>query len=362
MRSLLLNTPTTSGAVLRHHYASSPLSYRLVSRPYTRTRPASHPPSPSAPPTHRRRNTPPPQHHDGATPPKEPSPSSTARSQSPLVRFTARLRTLLSPQKPLTTDPDTPSLGSRGTSRPLARTLDRLPPFARILILSILTLMLYSPLILFFHQHIAQLMWITGPSMYPFLNTDYYGTGTGAVKDNGKVKAGGGVWRDVVWVSLWRPYEDLRRGEIVAFWSPRDPEKMLVKRVIGLEGDYVRHRDAGETVKAGNQQSPVAEKRMVVEGGFGELVSISDGPRGQSDWEQVPQGHVWVEGEHGAEGGRWTWDSNAYGPISTGLIVGKVKAVVYPFRKAGRIRWEDWRGDARVRDGDVQERIAAFYG
>lgn len=31
--------------------------------------------------------------------------------------------------------------------------------------------------------------------------------------------------------------------------------------------------------------------------------------------EVVPQGHVWVEGEH-PESERWSMDSNCYGPVS----------------------------------------------
>ena len=79
-------------------------------------------------------------------------------------------------------------------------------------------------------------------------------------------------------------------------------------------------------------------------------------------WEQVPQGQVWVEGENGAEAGRWSWDSNVYGPISTGLVMGRVKAVVWPWGKAGWIRWEDWRGSERVREGRLEERIGVYYG
>lgn len=223
--------------------------------------------------------------------------------------------------------------------------------------------------------------------MYPYFNTDYYGTidrdksgskgkkGVKRVDSNSSMASTTNTRRDIVVVWMWRPWEDLKRGEVIAFWSPRDPEKMLVKRVIAVEGDYIKGRDASNSIGQrrgeggeggvdgdGNLQSPT---KRIVEGAFGEIVAISSGSNLHylgPGWEQVPQGHVWVEGENGAEGGRWSQDSNAYGPISTGLIVGKLKAVVYPFGKAGRIRWEDWKGDdGRVREGDLQERIEAYY-
>ncbi|KAA6414092.1 MAG: mitochondrial inner membrane protease subunit 2 [Lasallia pustulata] len=91
---------------------------------------------------------------------------------------------------------------------------------------------------------------------------------------------------------------------------------MVVKRVVALEGDVVATR---------------APYPFAV--------------------ETVPLGHVWVEGEHPEA--RMSLDSNTYGPISKSLIAGKVKGIVWPFAKAGLLRWEDYKGNSRVikRDG-----------
>lgn len=45
---------------------------------------------------------------------------------------------------------------------------------------------------------------------------------------------------DYVFMSSWaaRNY-DIRRGDIVAFVSPKKPDETLIKRVIGLEGDFI---------------------------------------------------------------------------------------------------------------------------
>src|SRR5438034_8590164 len=39
------------------------------------------------------------------------------------------------------------------------------------------------------------------------------------------------------------PARTIRRGEILAFWSPQDPNLRLVKRVIGLPGETVEVRN-----------------------------------------------------------------------------------------------------------------------
>ena len=99
---------------------------------------------------------------------------------------------------------------------------------------------------------------------------------------------------------------------------------MAVKRVIALEGDTVRTRPP----------YPFSE-------------------------EKVPLGHVWVEGEH-SDDGNPSIDSNIYGPIPLSLLTGKVRAVYWPWSKAGLVRWQDWRGSERVREGNVEGRTEIY--
>ncbi|MCJ1245792.1 hypothetical protein MMC30_002996 [Trapelia coarctata] len=153
-----------------------------------------------------------------------------------------------------------------------------------------------APIAIFLNDNFAQLMWVNGPSMYPFLNTDYNSTTT----------------KDVVFVNMWNPWKGLKRGMVVALWSPYNPEHMMVKRIIALEGDEVITK------------RPYPLKKAI-----------------------VPTGHVWVEGEH-PENTRKSLDSNTYGPVAKSLIVGKVRAVVWPWAKAGVIQWQDYRGSPRV--------------
>ena len=94
---------------------------------------------------------------------------------------------------------------------------------------------------------------------------------------------------------------------------------MAVKRIIALEGDVVRTKPP----------YPFTE-------------------------ETVPFGHVWVEGEH-PDDSRSSIDSNTYGPVPVALLVGRVTGVYWPWSKAGWIRWQDWKGTSRVREGRIPD-------
>lgn len=85
---------------------------------------------------------------------------------------------------------------------------------------------------------------------------------------------------------------------------PHKPEKLGIKRVVALEGDWVtldyRRRDRG------GKEGSTAEG-MVWEG-VGERKEFGVGKR---RWK-VPYGHVWVEGDNVNQ----SKDSNSYGPVS----------------------------------------------
>ncbi|KAI0013143.1 LexA/Signal peptidase [Xylariaceae sp. FL0662B] len=151
----------------------------------------------------------------------------------------------------------------------------------------------WIPVLSMIHDYVGELSWISGPSMYPFLNAE---------KDQTTRK-------DVVFNFKWKAQNELRRGMIITFWNPSNPELMTVKRIIGLEGDIIRTRN------------PYPAPTVL-----------------------VPPGHIWVEGDGGERESR---DSNDYGPISTGLIIGKVTHVLWPLHRAGKVRWWEFAENIR---------------
>jgi len=82
-----------------------------------------------------------------------------------------------------------------------------------------------------------------------------------------------------------------------------DPEKVAVKRVIGLEGDVIRTK-----------------------------------PPFPFEYTTVPEGHIWVEGD-----GDRTIDSNTYGAISARLVTGRITHILSPWSRAGPLRWQDYK-------------------
>lgn len=91
----------------------------------------------------------------------------------------------------------------------------------------------------------------------------------------------------------------LKRGDLVTYISPLDPTRMVCKRLIGLPGDVI-------CVDPTGAMAPSTEHVV------------------------IPKGHVWLIGDN-AEMSR---DSRQYGPVSMGLLRGKLVAKVWPLTSA----------------------------
>jgi signal peptidase I len=117
---------------------------------------------------------------------------------------------------------------------------------------------------------------------------------------------------------------DVNRGDIVVFKAPpgADPKvKDLVKRVIGLPGETVEHRDG----------------RVYVDG---QVLKESYLPRGtRTDCAQfkadcfpsgpIPEDHYWVMGDNRG----FSKDSRAFGTIEKDDIVGRVFVRIWPLNR-----------------------------
>ncbi|EGW32104.1 uncharacterized protein SPAPADRAFT_139200 [Spathaspora passalidarum NRRL Y-27907] len=139
----------------------------------------------------------------------------------------------------------------------------------------------WVPVLHYINKHFYQPYQIRGISMTPTFNP---GTTT--------------TTNDIVLVRKYnlRKPTSVDRGDIIMFRSPEDPEKLLTKRIVGMQGDTIKPRDT-------------YPKREVI----------------------VPRSHLWVEGDNLAH----SVDSNKFGCISQGLLVGKVIMVVWPLSRFG---------------------------
>ena len=59
----------------------------------------------------------------------------------------------------------------------------------------------WIPAVIFFNEHVGEIAQVHGPSMYPYLNSDF----------NVNLK------KDLCWISRWNPTENIQRGMIVSF-------------------------------------------------------------------------------------------------------------------------------------------------
>ena len=108
----------------------------------------------------------------------------------------------------------------------------------------------------------------------------------------------GDVARDRVWLDKFsiQMLHRYRRGDVVVLKSPERPGDCIVKRLIGLEGDWVKMRD-GKSVL-------------------------------------IPKGKCWIEGDNAV----FSDDSDKYGPVPMALIDSRVIAVVWPPEHAKLVR------------------------
>ncbi|KAI0722861.1 LexA/Signal peptidase [Earliella scabrosa] len=142
-----------------------------------------------------------------------------------------------------------------------------------------LSALVWLPLGLFVTEYAFNIKAVKGRSMQPTLNPD------------------DSPWRDIVLfdrfsVKMWHQF---RRGDVVALKSPTD-SKLVVKRIIALEGDVVRTLPP----------YPDAEVR-------------------------IPPGHAWVEGDEPFR----TEDSNRFGPVPLGLVESKLAWIIWPWGRLG---------------------------
>ena len=114
----------------------------------------------------------------------------------------------------------------------------------------------------------------------------------------------------------------IRNGLMFVGLLPDDAENHLIKRVIGLPGDRVVCCDEGERLTVNGE--PLVEPYL----------KPGDAPSNQEFDIRVPEGSVWVMGDHRSDSS----DSRFHDPSGTGadgsvpqsLVVGRAVALVWP--------------------------------
>lgn len=137
-----------------------------------------------------------------------------------------------------------------------------------------LAMLSWIPVMIVFNEHVCYVGKIEGSSMRPTFNPS--------------------ALNQQDWVLLWkyglRSPNTIKLNDVVLFKSPENPNKILCKRVKGVQGDSIQTR--------------YPYPREIC---------------------NIPRSHLWVEGDN-----IHSIDSNTFGPISSGLVIGIATKVIWP--------------------------------
>ncbi|SCV03686.1 LAME_0H12420g1_1 [Lachancea meyersii CBS 8951] len=157
----------------------------------------------------------------------------------------------------------------------------------------------WIPVALTFNENVCYVAKIEGKSMRPTLNpSDKTHTD---------------------WVLMWKwgakNPANLRHNDVVLFKSPSDPQRVYCKRIKGVQYDTIQTRHP--------------YPRAIV---------------------TIPRSHIWTEGDNAFH----STDSNEFGPVSTGLVLGKAVAIVWPpSRWNSSLNQSVGRGDLSIKGSAI---------
>lgn len=120
---------------------------------------------------------------------------------------------------------------------------------------------------------------------------------------------------------------DASEGDIVVFARPKgdsSPEKVLIKRVIGLPGDVVQLKKGVVYINGLAIDEPYVNKKC----GSAPTRPLN----GKSRWS-VPRGDVFVLGDNRCN----SHDSRAFGPIPSASVSGRAFAIIWPVNRITKL-------------------------
>jgi signal peptidase I len=122
------------------------------------------------------------------------------------------------------------------------------------------------------------------------------------------------------------PIEPIRRGEVIVFKFPQDPERDFIKRVIGLPGETVRLENGSVFVtQPGGVEVRIDEPYLVTGTDGRPAPTLPRDAAGTTEWV-VRDGEYFVMGDNRPE----SQDSRFFGPIERDLIVGRAFVRYFP--------------------------------
>ncbi|MCP3980378.1 MAG: signal peptidase I [bacterium] len=113
------------------------------------------------------------------------------------------------------------------------------------------------------------------------------------------------------WERALLPIRDIRRGDIVVFKNPEEPERDYIKRVIGLPGDQLAMRDGAVFVNGARLEEPYVNELYRTMHGYGPVT--------------VPDSKFFLMGDHR----NLSRDSRSWGPAGGELVKGRAFMILF---------------------------------
>ena len=125
------------------------------------------------------------------------------------------------------------------------------------------------------------------------------------------------------------PVDEIKRGDVIVFKFPEDPERDFIKRVIGLPGETVEVRDKKVYVNGTALDEPYAHYLSILENEFQE-VTLSD-VRERYGPVTVPAAQYFVMGDNRDN----SQDSRYWGFLPRDYVKGRALVIYWSWETAG---------------------------
>jgi len=119
---------------------------------------------------------------------------------------------------------------------------------------------------------------------------------------------------------------DPKRGDVIVFQYPEDPQQIFIQRIAGLPGEPIEIRDNHLLING----SPLKEA-----GRLTELPYFNEGEYGKKGQVvKIPAGSYYVLGDNSSV----SRDSRVLGFVPKKNVIGKAYKIYYPFKRSGPIK------------------------
>ena len=140
------------------------------------------------------------------------------------------------------------------------------------------------------------------------------------------------------------PYRNIRRGDVVVFKYPQDPERDFIKRAVGIPGDVLEMHDKVLFINGKQEVNPyVIHKDPET---YPNSPFVPEQLRLRDNWgpTTVPPGFVFCMGDNRDN----SYDSRYWGPVPRSYFKGRALFIYWSYEaKSNSQEWRGW-GD-RVR-------------